>query len=102
HEEAQQEMDQASSLAPHDPLDHFLLGEEQYRRGNWDEAVSAFGRTLGAQPGHYWATFFLSVCHLRRGDWEAARAGLTACIARRPDFVWAYLFRSFANEKLGA
>src|SRR5262249_22639665 len=65
-------------------------------------AMSCFNRTLSLQPGHFWAQFFLAVCHLKTQHWEAAKADLNACLGRQPDFVWAYLFRSFANEKLQA
>jgi tetratricopeptide (TPR) repeat protein/predicted Ser/Thr protein kinase len=102
HAEAAAERHRAGSIPPGSPADHFLIGEEQYRRGDWDAARLAFNRALAAQPGHFWAQFFLAVCHLKSQDWEAARVGLNACVGRRPDFVWAYLFRSFANEKLRA
>jgi tetratricopeptide (TPR) repeat protein len=92
----------AASLPPEGALDHFLVGAEQYRRGDFRRATSAFNRALSAQPGHFWAEFFLAVCQLKVQNWEAARAGLNACLARQPDFVWAYLFRSFAHEKLQA
>src|SRR5207247_6629526 len=82
--------------------DYFLLGEDQYRRGDWDGAIASFNRTLAEQPAHFWPQFFLAVCHLRTQRWEAAKAGLNACLTQHPDFVWAYLFRSFANERLQA
>src|SRR5262249_21773298 len=87
-------------LPPEGALDHFLVGEEQYRRGDWKQAMHAFNRALSLQPAHFWAQFFLAVCHLKLQHWEAAKAGLNACLFQQPDFVWAYLFRSFANEKL--
>src|SRR5262249_47257945 len=55
---------------------------------------------LSSQPTHFWARFFLAVCHLKVRQWEAAKAGLNACLSQQPDFVWAYLFRSFANQQL--
>jgi tetratricopeptide (TPR) repeat protein len=79
-----------------------LIGEEQYRRGDWQEAMHSFDRALSLQPAHFWAQFFLAVCHLKVEHREAAKAGLNACLTQQPDFVWAYLFRSFANEKLRA
>jgi tetratricopeptide (TPR) repeat protein/predicted Ser/Thr protein kinase len=102
HAETTKEWNRARSVSPSGAPDHFLIGEEQYRRGDWDGARLAFNRALALQPGHFWAQFFLATCHLKSQDWEAARAGLNACLGRRPDFVWAYLFRSFANEKLRA
>ncbi len=82
--------------------DYFLVGEEHYRRGRWQEATSAFDHALAREPSHFWAQFFLSVCHLKMQQWEAARMGLNACLAQQPNFAWAYVFRSFAHEKLHA
>jgi tetratricopeptide (TPR) repeat protein len=98
--EARKHRDRAASLPPEGALDHFLLGEEQFRRGDWEQAMSSFNHALSLQPAHFWAQFFLAVCHLKVRRWQAAKAGLNACLAQQPDFVWAYLFRSFAHEKL--
>src|SRR5262249_50597566 len=76
--------------------------EEQYRRGDWEGAKQSFNHALALQPSHFWAQFFLAVCHLKAQQWEAARAGLNACLTQQPDFVWTYLVRSVANEKLRA
>jgi tetratricopeptide (TPR) repeat protein/predicted Ser/Thr protein kinase len=102
HQEASQDRARAASLPPEGALDYFLQGEEQYRRGDWEQAMSSFNHALSLQPAHFWAQFFLAVCHLKVRQWEAAKAGLNACLIQQPDFVWAYLFRSFANEKLRA
>jgi tetratricopeptide (TPR) repeat protein len=99
-EEASKERARARSFPPQGALDHFLLGEEQYRRGDWQRARNAFNQALGEQPGHFWAQFFLAVCQLKQQRWEAARTGLNTCLAQKPDFVWAYLFRSIAHDKL--
>jgi tetratricopeptide (TPR) repeat protein/predicted Ser/Thr protein kinase len=102
HEEAAREQRRAAALQPEGALDHFLLGEGCYRRGELAGARDSFARALAVEPEHFWAQFFLAVCDLRRRQWEAARAGLTSCLARRPGFLWAYLFRGLANEKLNA
>ncbi len=99
--EARKEKEQANKQSPQSSLDYFLNGEENYRKGAWEPARADFNRVLAMQPAHFWAQFFLAVCHLRLGEWEAARSGFNACLARRSDFVWTYLFRGFANEKLG-
>jgi tetratricopeptide (TPR) repeat protein len=101
-EEAREDRERAASLPPEGALDHFLLGEDHYRRGRWEQAMTSFNRALSLQPAHFWAHFFLAVCHLKVQQWEAAKADLNACLAQQPDFVWACLFRSFANEKLQA
>jgi tetratricopeptide (TPR) repeat protein len=77
-EEAQKEKEQANKQSPQSSLDHFLNGEENYRKGAWAAARADFNRVLAMQPAHFWAQFFLPVCHLRLGEWEAVRAGFNA------------------------
>ncbi len=101
-EEAHEDIDRASTIPPAGALDHFLIGEDQYRRGDLVEARNSFNRALTLQADHFWARFFLAVCHLRDRQWEMAKVGLSACLAQQPRFAWAYLYRSFANEKLQA
>jgi eukaryotic-like serine/threonine-protein kinase len=98
--EAGEERKRAESARLAGALDHFLLGDEQYRRGDWKKAMNSFNRALRLEPEHFWARFFLAVCHMKAEQWEAARASLNACLAQKRDFAWALVFRSFANEKL--
>src|SRR5439155_26438322 len=42
HEEAGEEGERARSVPPEGALDHFLIGEEQYRRGDWEGAKDSF------------------------------------------------------------
>ncbi len=98
--EAGRERERAASIPPAGALDHFLLGEEHYRRGDWSQAMNSFNRALGFEPAHFWAQFFLAVCHLNMQQWDAARACLNACLAQQRDFAWARIFRSFASDKL--
>ncbi len=99
-DEARQARARAAALPLKDALDYFLVGEDLYRRGRWQEAEDHFNRALAAQPSHFWAQFFVAVCHLRAERYDSAKAGFNACLAQKPEFVWAYLFRSMANEKL--
>ena len=90
----------ADSMPPVTAMDFFLIGEEQYRQDRCEDAMHSFNRALALQPTHFWAQFFLAVCHLKFQHWETAKVGLSSCLTQQPDFVWAYLFRSFAHEKL--
>jgi tetratricopeptide (TPR) repeat protein len=100
--QARRETARAGSVVPAGALDYFLEGEAQYRCGDSKRAIDAFNHALSLQPDHFWAQFFLAVCHLKLKHADAARAELNACIAQQPGFVWPYLFRSLANEELGA
>jgi eukaryotic-like serine/threonine-protein kinase len=100
HVAAQEARREAAAQPANRAEDWFLVGEEQYRHGEWKQATNSFDHALAQEPSHFWAQFFLAVCHLKMRQWEAAKAGLNACLTQQPDFVWAYVFRSFAQEKL--
>jgi len=71
--EAHKARAQAVALPAEGAADHFLIGEELYRRGQWDDARAALSRALTSQPSHFWARFFLAVCHLKSQRWDAPR-----------------------------
>jgi tetratricopeptide (TPR) repeat protein len=62
--EAQRTRELAASVPLDTALDHFLIGEQQYRRGAWEQARDSFHRAVHQQPGFFWAQFFLAVCQL--------------------------------------
>jgi serine/threonine protein kinase/tetratricopeptide (TPR) repeat protein len=98
-EAARAEREAAGAAVVH-VLDHFLVGDELYRRGDFTEATRAFDRVLQRSPGHFWAQYLNALCLLRQGRTPEARSQLGACLAQRPDFVWAYLLRGFARGEL--
>jgi tetratricopeptide (TPR) repeat protein len=91
----------ASALAPAGVVDHFLLGDEEYRAANLPRAVRHFERALAERPSHFWAQYFLAVCQLRLQRPGEAKAGLTACLGHRPDFFYSYLLRGLAHLQEG-
>src|SRR5439155_1437659 len=58
-----------------------------------------FANALRLRPDHFWAQYYLALCHVRRKDWSAAQVGLGACLAmpRGRSTVWVYLLRAFAH-----
>src|SRR5205823_84149 len=95
------ESQRAASFPPTSPLDHFLLGQEQYRQGELKQAIHAFENTLLAQPAHFWANYYLALCCLKTQHPEQAEPRLTACLSQRRDFPWLYLLRASAWAELG-
>jgi tetratricopeptide (TPR) repeat protein len=85
-----------------DVFDHFLIGDELYRREQFDAAIKEFDQVLERKPGDFWAQYLDALCLLRQQRPAEARALLTACLAQRNDFVWLYLFRGFAQQELQA
>jgi tetratricopeptide (TPR) repeat protein len=83
-------------------LDHFLMADEWYRRGDFEPAIRGFDAVLDRQPGHFWAHYLSALCLLRQHRPAEARAHLGACLAQRDDFVWLYLLRGFAQGELQA
>jgi tetratricopeptide (TPR) repeat protein/tRNA A-37 threonylcarbamoyl transferase component Bud32 len=99
--EAERTRARAAALAPAGVVDHFLLGDEEYRAPNLPQAVLHFERALAARPSHFWAQYFLAVCQLRLERPAEAKAGLTACLGHRPDFFYGYLLRGLAHLQQG-
>jgi tetratricopeptide (TPR) repeat protein len=100
--EAEREQNQAQALPPTDPLDYFLLGDEEYRAGNIARARTDFEQALALQPGHFWALYYLAFCWLEQQRPAEAWVALTVSLRARPDFVWTYVLRGFAQAQLRA
>jgi serine/threonine protein kinase/tetratricopeptide (TPR) repeat protein len=97
---AQREEKAAAGLPIRHVLDHFLVGDEYYRRTQFKEALEEFNRVLHRQPSHFWAQYLGALCLLRLHRPAEATALLGACLAQRGDFVWIYLLRGFAHAEL--
>jgi tetratricopeptide (TPR) repeat protein/tRNA A-37 threonylcarbamoyl transferase component Bud32 len=100
-EAAAQERRRADALRPTTPLDHFLLGQEQYRLGDCRQAIPAFQNVLQVQPDHFWASYYLGLCWLKTRRPDQAATCLTSCLGQRQDFPWLYLLRASAWGELG-
>jgi serine/threonine protein kinase/Tfp pilus assembly protein PilF len=100
-ESAARERQLASAVRPSAALDHFLLGQEHFRRADHRAAVRAFESVVQAQPDHYWASYHLALCWLKMRHHAQAVAVLTTCLAQRGDLPWPYLLRGTAWGELG-
>jgi serine/threonine protein kinase/tetratricopeptide (TPR) repeat protein len=93
--------EQAAGRAPSgEAIDHFLMGDELYRREQFADAIKEFDQVLARKPGHFWAQYLGALCLLRRERPAEARILLSACMAQRSDFVWLYILRGFACQEL--
>ena len=102
-DEAAVQAEAAALAAPlTDVLDHFLMGDEFYRRANYDEAIDEFEQVLQRKPDHFWAQYLNGLCLLRQNRHAEAKSALTACLAQGREFVWLYLLRGFAHGELKA
>jgi tetratricopeptide (TPR) repeat protein/tRNA A-37 threonylcarbamoyl transferase component Bud32 len=86
----------ARQLRPTTAHDHFLEGQEQYRRGAWLAARQHFDTALRLQPDHFWAQCLAAICAIQTNQHGQAQIGLNVCLQRAPDFLWLYLLRGFA------
>jgi serine/threonine protein kinase/Tfp pilus assembly protein PilF len=91
------------TVPPRNALDYFLLGLQEYRRPDLDQAVRRFGQALREKPDDFWARYFRALCHLQAGKAALAQADLTACLRERPQkAVWCRLLSGFAHAQGGA
>ncbi len=102
--ESDRETALAEASAPNDAVDHFLLGQERSRRGDWDGARSQFEAALKLRSNLFWARCLLAVAFLNASPPRPveARAELSIALDDHPDFAWLYLIRGAADGQLGS
>ena len=73
----------AASLRPNGALDHFLLGQESYKRDP-TTGLPHFDAALQDRPDHFWAQCLSALCllHPQIARPEEAIARLNACLQR--------------------
>jgi tetratricopeptide (TPR) repeat protein len=82
------------------PHEHFILGDEHYKKGDLPRAIDAYEQAVRLQPDHFWGHCCLARCLVEERQWERARTSLSVCQVVRPDAVWPYLLRGFVNGQL--
>ncbi|MFO0846541.1 MAG: protein kinase [Gemmataceae bacterium] len=88
---------------PSGDLDFYLVGLEDLRENRLADAEAAFDSALRLRPDHFWARYFLALCHIYKNNrtaLTAARDNLTACLAQRQE-VRVLLLRAFVLGELG-
>jgi serine/threonine protein kinase/tetratricopeptide (TPR) repeat protein len=99
---AAEERHRAQALQPKTGFDHFLIGREDYRRGDARSALKHFNRAIQLQPDHFWAQCLSALCLLQSHEPIQAGARLNACLQRERDSAWLYLLRGFASNEVAA
>jgi eukaryotic-like serine/threonine-protein kinase len=97
---AAQQRREADALKPTTAFDHFLVGQERYKRGDLGKAIQSFSTALQLQPDHFWAQCLRATSCLQLKQPSEAKSGLTACIVREPGFAWLHLLHGFASYQL--
>jgi tetratricopeptide (TPR) repeat protein/tRNA A-37 threonylcarbamoyl transferase component Bud32 len=98
---AERERREAARHRPSGSFDHFLSGQERYKRRQWSAAALHFEQALRLGPERFWAHALLAVCQLQAQRPVEAKAGLDACVRLHPEFAWLYLLRGFALGEAG-
>jgi tetratricopeptide (TPR) repeat protein len=81
-------------------LDHFLMGKDLYKRGEWAQAVPHFDAVLLNQPGHFWSHYFSALCSLQLRRPVPAKAELNACLQAEQGLTWLHLLRGLASYQI--
>ena len=97
---AERERHLAEALEPTTAFDHFLVGQERYKRGEFAAAIQSFSSALRLRTDHFWAQCLWATSCMQLKQPSEARSGLNACILREPGFAWLYLLRGLASYQL--
>jgi tetratricopeptide (TPR) repeat protein len=99
---ADRELRQAALVAPKTAFDYFLIGQDDYKRRRFADAIDDFEMALRDRPDHFWARCLQAICFIEAKRFDAAKSNLFACLQAQPNSVWLYLLRGFACGQLGA
>jgi eukaryotic-like serine/threonine-protein kinase len=80
-------------------FDHFLAGQERYRRRDWIGAKQQFDAALQLQPDDFWSNCLSAISGLQLRQPLTARAELIACLQMKPDLPWLYILRGLASQQ---
>jgi tetratricopeptide (TPR) repeat protein len=97
---AEGERGAAARLKPTTAFDHFLVGQERYKRRDPIGALQQFNAALRLQPDHFWAQCLSALCLLQLPQPVEAKTRLTACLQRERGSAWLYLLRGFASNQV--
>lgn len=98
---ADKEAKRAAECPTQTARDHFLVGEEYYKRGDVSAARAEFEEALRVEGDGFWASYFLALCHVKLGQPRLAVEPLNYCLARKQRLAWIYLLRGFVYGQLG-
>jgi eukaryotic-like serine/threonine-protein kinase len=98
---AEQERAEALLVAPKSAFDYFLIGQDDYKRGRFADAIDHFEMALRGRPDHFWAKCLQAICFIKTKNFDAAKSNLFGCIQAEPDSAWLYLLRGYASGQLG-
>ncbi len=99
-EAAEQEREAAKRVQPFTAFDHFLLGQERFKRGDISAAIRHLSAAMELRSDHFWTQGLWAVACLQVGQPAQAKTALTACLNREPEFAWLYLLRGVASYQL--
>ena len=97
---AEKERGVAERLTATTAFDHFLVGQERYKRQDYRTALPHFYAALELQPGHFWAQCLRGITALQLDRPVEAKESLSSCLRQEREFAWLYLLRGFASSQV--
>lgn len=91
---------EAGKLDPEGPREWFFLGDDLFRRGEFEKASEAFAKASRLRPMDFWPTYYQSVSAIRNESWSEARALLLNCLGKKDNFGFCHVLIGIAEGKL--
>ena len=92
---------EAQRIRPATAFDYFLIGQQEYKKERYSDAIQDFAVALRQQPDHFWAKCLQAICYIQTHEYEGAKSCLHGCLQTHPNFAWLYLLRGYASGQIG-
>jgi len=91
---------EASKVDPQGPREWFFLGDELFRKGEFEKASEAFAKASRLRPIDFWPTYYQAVSAIRTESWAEARALLLNCLGKKDNFGFCHVLIGITEGKL--
>ena len=91
---------EAQRIRPETAFDYFLVGQQEYKKERYSDAIQDFAVALRKHPDHFWAKCLQAICYIQTHEYEGAKACLDGCLQTDPNFAWLYLLRGYASGQI--
>ena len=86
-----------STIPKDEATKYTLLGDEHYKKGEYEEAIENYNHALELDLNNLSALYYRGLCLIKIKMFEASIEDFTRLIQLKPDFIQSYFYRGNAE-----